>query len=132
MQCYNRVDDQGSRYLLGDYKGKLYILVLKLADLQAPSTSSQASRPLQVADLRLECLGTTSIPEAIVYLDNDHVFVGSHFGDSQLVLLHTDADQHGEYLEVMETFTNVAPLTDFEVVDLEGQGQVNSLAYRII
>ncbi|KAF9197041.1 DNA damage-binding protein 1a [Haplosporangium sp. Z 11] len=123
MQCYNRVDDHGARYLLGDYKGKLYILVLNLTDLQASSTSSQSSRPLQVADLRLECLGTTSIPEAIVYLDNDHVFVGSHFGDSQLVLLHTDADQHGEYLEVMETFTNIAPLTDFEVVDLEGQGQ---------
>jgi hypothetical protein len=101
----------------------LYILVLILED-SSGSSSAQSSRSLQVVDLKFESLGTTSIPEAIVYLDNDHVFIGSHLGDSQLVLLHTEPDQHGEYLEVMETFTNIAPITDFEVVDLEGQGQV--------
>ncbi|KAI1295060.1 DNA damage-binding protein 1a [Mortierella claussenii] len=123
MQCYNRVDDQGNRYLLGDLKGQLYILVLILDSSSGPSSSSQPARPFQVVDLKLEALGTTSIPEAIVYLDNDHAFVGSHLGDSQLVLLHTEADQNGEYLEIMETFTNIAPVSDFEVVDLEGQGQ---------
>ncbi|KAF9902706.1 DNA damage-binding protein 1a [Lobosporangium transversale] len=126
MQCYNRVDDQGNRYLLGDIKGQLYILVLVLGDVPGPSTSSSSAQPIQafqVEDLKLEVLGTTSIPEAIVYLDNDHAFIGSHLGDSQLVLLHTEADQNGEYLEVMETFTNIAPVSDFEVVDLEGQGQ---------
>ena len=125
IQCHNRVDDQGVRYLLGDHKGMLYILVLILNNSPG-SSSSHSNRQFQVVDLKLECLGTTSIPEAIVYLDNDHVFVGSHFGDSQLVLLHTEADQNGEYLEVMETFTNIAPVTDFDVVDLEGQGQVRS------
>ncbi|KAF9999405.1 DNA damage-binding protein 1a, partial [Modicella reniformis] len=122
IQCYNRVDDQGIRYLLGDHRGMLYILVLILEDSPG-SSSTQSNRSLQVVDLKFESLGTTSIPEAIVYLDNDHVFVGSHLGDSQLVLLHTEPDQNGEYLEVMETFTNIAPVTDFEVVDLEGQGQ---------
>ncbi|KAF9175846.1 DNA damage-binding protein 1a, partial [Mortierella sp. AD010] len=122
MQCYNRVDDQGIRYLLGDHKGMLYILVLILNNTSGTSTS-QSNRPFQVVDLKFEPLGTTSIPTAIVYLDNDHAFVGSHLGDSQLVLLHTEPDQNGEYLEVMETFTNIAPVTDFEVVDLEGQGQ---------
>ncbi|KAG0365622.1 DNA damage-binding protein 1a [Gamsiella multidivaricata] len=122
MQCHNRVDDQGIRYLLGDHKGMLYILVLILNN-SSGSSSSHSSRPFQVVDLKFECLGTTSIPEAIVYLDNDHVFVGSHLGDSQLVLLHTEADQNGEYLEIMETFTNIAPVADFDVVDLEGQGQ---------
>ncbi|KAF8930905.1 DNA damage-binding protein 1a [Dissophora ornata] len=122
IQCHNRVDDQGVRYLLGDHRGMLYILVLILNNSPG-SSSSHPNRQFQVVDLKLECLGTTSIPEAIVYLDNDHVFVGSHFGDSQLVLLHTEADQNGEYLEVMETFTNIAPVTDFDVVDLEGQGQ---------
>ncbi|KAF9365058.1 DNA damage-binding protein 1a [Mortierella sp. NVP85] len=122
IQCYNRVDDQGIRYLLGDHRGMLYILVLILED-SSGSSSAQSSRSLHVVDLKFESLGTTSIPEAIVYLDNDHVFIGSHLGDSQLVLLHTEPDQHGEYLEVMETFTNIAPITDFEVVDLEGQGQ---------
>ncbi|KAI8360101.1 DNA damage-binding protein 1-like protein [Mortierella sp. GBAus27b] len=122
LQCYNRVDDQGIRYLLGDHRGMLYILVLILEN-SAGSSSAQSNRPLQVVDLKFEKLGTTSIPEAIVYLDNDHVFIGSHLGDSQLVLLHTEPDQNGEYLEIMETFTNIAPISDFEVVDLEGQGQ---------
>ncbi|KAF9437707.1 DNA damage-binding protein 1a [Entomortierella beljakovae] len=122
MQCYNRIDDQGIRYLLGDHNGVLYILVLILNNPSGPSTS-QPSHMEHVVDLKLEPLGTTSIPTSIVYLDNDHAFVGSHLGDSQLVLLHTEADQNGEYLEVMETFTNIAPVTSFEVVDLEGQGQ---------
>ncbi|KAF9098142.1 DNA damage-binding protein 1a [Mortierella sp. AD031] len=121
MQCYNRIDDQGMRYLLGDHKGKLYILVLNLNNSSASSSAS--NRSFQVTDLKLECLGTTSIPEALVYLDNDHAFVGSHLGDSQLILLHSDPDEQGEYVEVMETFTNIGPVTDFEVVDLEGQGQ---------
>ncbi|KAG0202400.1 DNA damage-binding protein 1a [Mortierella sp. GBA30] len=119
MQCYNRVDD-GLRYLIGDHKGMLHILVLILNDA---SGSSSTRRSSQVVDLKFESLGTISIPEALVYLDNDHVFVGSHLGDSQLVLLHTEPDQQGEYVEVMETFTNIAPVTDFDVVDLEGQGQ---------
>ncbi|CAO3569563.1 unnamed protein product [Mortierella alpina] len=119
MQCYNRVDD-GVRYLLGDHKGMLHILVLILNDDTGSSSSRRSS---QVVDLKFESLGTISIPEALVYLDNDHVFVGSHLGDSQLVLLHTEPDEQGEYVEVMETFTNIAPVTDFEVVDLEGQGQ---------
>ncbi|KAF8976248.1 DNA damage-binding protein 1a, partial [Entomortierella lignicola] len=122
MLCYNRVDDQGIRYLLGDHKGVLYILVLILDNSSGASTS-QTSRPFQVVDLKLEPLGVTSIPTSIVYLDNDHAFIGSNLSDSQLVLLHTEADENGEYLEVMETFTNVAPIMDFEVVDLEGQGQ---------
>ncbi|KAG0048736.1 DNA damage-binding protein 1a [Gryganskiella cystojenkinii] len=117
LQCHERVDDRGDRYLLGDHTGMLHILVLIT---QPASSPSQAVR---VTDLKFECLGTTSIPEAIVYLDNNHVYVGSHLGDSQLVLLHTDADENGEFIEVAETFVNIAPITDFDVVDLEGQGQ---------
>jgi DNA damage-binding protein 1 len=98
----------------------LHILVL----ITQPSPHSQA---VQVKDLKFECLGTTSIPEAIVYLDNNHVYVGSHLGDSQLVLLHTEPDAEGEFIEVAETFVNIAPISDFDVVDLEGQGQVRLL-----
>ncbi|KAF9583420.1 DNA damage-binding protein 1a [Lunasporangiospora selenospora] len=121
MRCYDRVDDDGTRYLLGDHTGMLYVLVLILDG--APSSSTQPSQSVQVVDLKLECLGAISIPEAIVYLDKRYVFVGSHQGDSQLIQLHTEPDQQGEYLEVLESFTNIAPITDFEVVDLEGQGQ---------
>ncbi|KAF9925024.1 DNA damage-binding protein 1a [Linnemannia zychae] len=121
IQCYNHID-QGTRYLLGDHKGMLYILVLEISN-NAGSSSFSSSRSIPVAGLKLECLGTISIPEALVYLDNDHAFVGSHLGDSQLIQLHENPDEQGEYVEIMETFTNIAPVTDFEVVDLEGQGQ---------
>jgi len=121
LQCYERVDDRGDRYLLGDHTGMMYILVL--ITQPAPALSSG----LQVKDLKFEFLGTTSIPEAIVYLDNNHVYVGSHLGDSQLVLLHTEPDEEGEYIEVAETFVNIAPIADFDIVDLEGQGQVRIL-----
>ncbi|KAF9429620.1 DNA damage-binding protein 1a [Podila epigama] len=120
-----RVDDHGQRYLLGDNNGNLYVLVLICNDAAASTSSSASSslHSLRVQDMKFERLGTTSISEAMVYLDNDHVFVGSHLGDSQLVLLHTEPDTDGEFLEVMETFINVGPVVDFEVVDLEGQGQ---------
>ncbi|KAK3842433.1 MAG: UV-damaged DNA binding protein 1 [Linnemannia gamsii] len=121
VQCYNHID-QGNRYLLGDHKGMLYILVLECNNA-AGSSSFSSTRSIPVSGLKLEALGTISIPEAIVYLDNDHAFVGSHLGDSQLIQLHENADEQGEYVEIMETFTNIAPVTDFEVVDLEGQGQ---------
>ncbi|KAF9543117.1 DNA damage-binding protein 1a [Mortierella hygrophila] len=118
MQCHNHID-QGTRYLLGDHKGMLYILVLEINN----SAGSSSNRFIPVSGLKLESLGTISIPEALVYLDNDHAFVGSHLGDSQLVQLHENPDEQGEYVEIMETFTNIAPVLDFEVVDLEGQGQ---------
>lgn len=44
-------------------------------------------------------------------------------GDSQLVKLNTVADEHGSYVSPMETFTNLGPITDICVVDLERQGQ---------
>ncbi|KAF9971393.1 DNA damage-binding protein 1a [Actinomortierella ambigua] len=127
MRAYGAVDDQGTRYLLGDHRGQLYVLVLIIKHEHVGGSSASASSGSRtishVVDLKLEPLGTTSIPEAIVYLDNNHLFVGSHLGDSQLIRLHEDVDEHGEYIEVVETFTNIGPVLDFDVVDLEGQGQ---------
>ena len=43
--------------------------------------------------------------------------------------LNTEADENGSYVSVMETFTNLGPIVDMAVVDLDrqGQGQVRSL-----
>jgi len=43
--------------------------------------------------------------------------------------LNAEANEHGSYVQVMETFTNLGPIVDMCVVDLErqGQGQVNKL-----
>lgn len=66
--------------------------------------------------------------ECITYLDNGVVYIGSRLGDSQLVKLNVVADASGSYVQVMETFTNLGPIVDMCVVDLErqGQGQVSS------
>nr|CAD7419835.1 unnamed protein product [Timema poppensis] len=76
-----------------------------------------------VKDLRVELLGEISIPECIRYLDNGVLFIGSRLGDSQLIKLNTRQDDMGCYVSVMETFTNLAPIVDMVVVDLERQGQ---------
>lgn len=67
--------------------------------------------------------GEIVTPECITYLDNGVLFIGSRLGDSQLIKLNTKADEYGSYVTVMESFTNLAPIIDMCVVDLERQGQ---------
>jgi DNA damage-binding protein 1 len=136
MQAYGKVDPDGSRFLLGDYQGNLYIVLLQHSEGR-------------ISDLSLERLGQTSIATSISYLDNSFVFIGSGFGDSQLIALQQTADptyvchcneprthryaatdsesqlcSTGEYVQVHDTFLNLGPIVDFCVVDLERQGQV--------
>lgn len=116
--CYGAIDPDGSRYLLGDHDGTLYLLVI-LHDGK------------KVKELKIERLGETSIPSTLSYLDNGVVFVGSAYGDSQLIKLHAEKshiDKNGNptYVQILEEFTNLGPIVDFSFVDLErhGQGQV--------
>ena len=37
--------------------------------------------------------------------------------------LSTSADEAGSYVQVMENFTNIGPILDMAVVDLDKQGQ---------
>ncbi|KJH52137.1 hypothetical protein DICVIV_01723 [Dictyocaulus viviparus] len=67
-----------NRLLLADDQGVLYMLVLDV-DTKLPNPS--------VKDLKIESLGETTIAECLVYLDNGVLFIGSRFGDSQLVRL---------------------------------------------
>lgn len=115
ISCYAKVDSQGLRYLLGDMAGHLFMLFLE-QDKKLDGT-------MYVKDLKVELLGEVSIPECITYLDNGVIFVGSHLGDSQLIKLITKADENGSYCIPMESFTNLAPILDMAVVDLERQGQ---------
>ncbi|EIE24281.1 hypothetical protein COCSUDRAFT_28729 [Coccomyxa subellipsoidea C-169] len=113
IRAHGRVDEDGSRYLLGDYVGNLYLLVLQ-------------HDGEHVAGLKVEPLGRTSAPSTLTYLDNGVVFVGSSGGDSQLVRLHptpVTPQEPSNFVEVLETMTNLGPIIDFVVVDLERQGQ---------
>ncbi|RXM30031.1 DNA damage-binding protein 1 [Acipenser ruthenus] len=113
--CHHRVDPSGSRYLLGDMEGRLFMLLLEKEE--------QMDGSVTLKDLRVELLGETSIADCLTYLDNGVVFVGSRLGDSQLVKLNVDSNEQGSYVAVMETFTNLGPIVDMCVVDLERQGQ---------
>lgn len=109
-RAYGRVDADGSRYLLGDYNGLLQLLVI-------------THEREKVTGLKIELLGDTSIASTISYLDNAVVFIGSSYGDSQLIKLHMQPDAKGSYVEVLERYVNLGPIVDFCVVDLERQGQ---------
>lgn len=109
-RAYGRVDSDGSRYLLSDNSGMLYLLVI-------------THEKERVTGLKIEELGETSVASTISYLDNGVVYVGSSYGDSQLIKLNTQPDAKGSYVEVCERYVNLGPIVDFCVVDLERQGQ---------
>ncbi|KAG1365035.1 DNA damage-binding protein 1 [Cocos nucifera] len=110
IRAYGRVDVDGSRYLLSDNAGLLHLLVI-------------AHERERVTGLKIEHLGETSVASTISYLDNAVVYVGSSYGDSQLIKLNLQPDAKGSYVEVLERYVNLGPIVDFCVVDLERQGQ---------
>lgn len=93
-----QVDEQ--RYALADEYGKLYLLMV-----QTRSNGEYDSH-------RIDQLGVTSRASTLVYLDEGRIFVGSHAGDSQVVQISE------RNVEVLQTFSNVAPILDFTVMDM--------------
>lgn len=55
--CHNRVDPNGSRYLLGDMEGRLFMLLLEKEE--------QMDGTVTLKDLRVELLGEVGIAWAI-------------------------------------------------------------------
>ncbi len=51
------------------------------------------------------------------------VFVGSKLGDSQLIKLNEHQNESKSFINVLETYTNLGPIMDMLVVDIEKQGQ---------
>ncbi|EDW14370.1 DNA damage-binding protein 1 [Drosophila mojavensis] len=113
INCYARVDSKGLRYLLGNMDGQLYMLFLGI---------NETGKVPTVKDIKVEQLGEISIPECITYLDNGFLYIGSRHGDSQLVRLSSEPID-GSYVIPVENFTNLAPILDIAVVDLDRQGQ---------
>eukprot|EP00798_Chlamydomonas_sp_ICE-L_P003904 gene3904-13974_t len=89
-----RIDADGSRYLLSDHTGSLYLMVL----------AHDGNRAAGI--------------KAAIW--------ASRTGDSHLIRIHEKAVNPVEpsnYIEVLETYSNLGPIVDFCVVDLERQGQ---------
>ncbi|KAK5955863.1 hypothetical protein OHC33_003504 [Knufia fluminis] len=102
--CWTKVDDL--RWLLADEYGSLYFLMLLVEDNRT------------VTGWKLDKLGQgsqTSKATCLVYLDEGFVFVGSHSGDSQVVQIVENG------VEVVQTFANIAPILDLQLMDL-GRG----------
>lgn len=112
MCAHGWVDSDGTRLLLGDHFGGLHVVILSADD-----TGSA------VKTAHIEALGETSCASSISYLDNGVVFIGSAFGDSQLIKLNPERDEHGSHVEVLETYDNLGPILDMCVADLDRQGQ---------
>ncbi|KAK1309389.1 DNA damage-binding protein 1 [Acorus calamus] len=108
--AYDRIDADGSRYLLGDIFGLLHLLLITHEKGRATG-------------LQIEYLGETSAASTISYLDNGFIYVGSRYGDSQLVRLSLQPDANGSHVRVSESYVNLGPIVDFCVVNLEKQGQ---------
>ena len=108
------------RFLLGDEFGNLHMLTLITQDHS-------------VIALQLDTLGSCTLASQLLYLDAGIVFCGSILGDSQLIQVHDEPipvdmsnDDHAledalelddtTYLSVMEEYTNLGPIVDFDLV----------------
>ena len=70
-----------------------------------------------------------------MYLDNSVAFVGSRFGDSQLIRLTTEPiDAEGvSFVQVLDFYPNLAPIRDLALIYNDGQAQVVTCsgAYKV-
>eukprot|EP00956_Cyclotella_meneghiniana_P024720 scaffold50024_cov69-Cyclotella_meneghiniana.AAC.1 len=122
------------KYLLGDELGRLHVLTL-LRNIKEDGKGDGV-----ITTLLLETLGMASSSSSLVYLKQGSLFVGSQFGDSQLVQVldspvpvaaggigkegaSGDDDNDGTrnileettYIRVIEEYTNLGPIVDFDL-----------------
>jgi DNA damage-binding protein 1 len=116
ITSYSLIDSaDGSlfRLLLADQFGHLSLLMLH------HSGSSPA--------LLVEPLGLTSIAETLSHLGNGILFIGSCFGDSQLVKLHKDPPAGSDsVIEELERYPNIGPILDLCFIRNGNVGQVDT------
>lgn len=138
------------RYLLGDEFGNLHMLTLITAAAVAKNSKSISSsggndNSNKIVALQLDTLGSCTLTSCLQYLDHGLVFCGSQLGDSQLVQIHDkpipveddeddsmlmDGDTSGgaselkdtTFLSVIEEYTHLGPIVDFDLVPMAGSG----------
>ena len=93
-----------TRYFLGDDYGNLHLLSL-------------VCEGVVVERMEVHRIGRTSRASNLVYLGDNLLFVGSHYGDSQLYRVDLESDK-GEFLELIQVMRNISPILDFEVMDM--------------
>lgn len=103
-------------YFLADDYGRMYLLTIH-------------TEGVEVTGMEPALLGKTSRASCLVYMNN-MLFVGSHYGDSQLFRVDLgESTQAGSYLQLTQVLHNVAPILDFAVMDMgnrEGDSQLGN------
>ncbi|KAF2972925.1 hypothetical protein GQX73_g575 [Xylaria multiplex] len=101
-----------SHYFVGDDYGNLWILEILL-------------NGVVVTGMEMKKIGIISRPSCLVFMGNSTLFVGSHYGDSQV--FHFDIGQGT--IELIQTLHNIAPILDLTIMDMgsrEGEGQTSN------
>ncbi|KAI1381844.1 mono-functional DNA-alkylating methyl methanesulfonate N-term-domain-containing protein [Hypoxylon crocopeplum] len=101
-----------SHYFIGDDYGTMWLLEILL------------DGPV-VTDLQMTKIGATSRASSLVYMGNDVLFVGSHYGDSQVYQF----DPSAQSLHLIQTLDSIAPILDLNIMDMgnrEGDGQTTN------
>jgi len=109
--AWERIDDL--HYLLGDDYGVLHVLEV-LVDGAV------------VVGMNTRQIGRASKAETIISLGNGFYYIGSHSGNSQFLQISIEPEDSNAKL--LQTFDNIAPILDFEVMDMggrDGEAQVN-------
>jgi DNA damage-binding protein 1 len=121
--CLPPAEEGNIRYLLADELGNWHVLTVMCVQHK-------------VVALQLDTLGSCHLAGALEYLGNGLVFLGSPYGDSQLVQIHdepvavvadatleadvAEAADRSTYLSVEEEYTNLGPILDFDLVPTAG------------
>lgn len=104
-------------YFLADDYGRLYLLTIHTME-----------DSVEVVDMQTTYLRKISRASCLVY-SNDLLFVGSHYGDSQIWKVDLAQDDPNQYLQLTQVLQNVAPVLDFAVMDMgnrEGDSQLGN------
>ncbi|KAI8912782.1 CPSF A subunit region-domain-containing protein [Gorgonomyces haynaldii] len=107
FKTWDQIDD--NRFLLSDNGGNLFVLAL-----------FEGNTPL----LKMDLIGQPGVATCVTYLSDGLVFLGSHYDDSKLLSLSADPDEEGQFLSVLQTLPNMAPITDFCVVKNENSSEI--------
>ncbi|KAF9874729.1 DNA damage-binding protein 1 [Colletotrichum karsti] len=92
-------------YFLSDDYGNLHLLTIE-------------TDGVIVTDMTVTLLGFTSRASCLVYLGDGMLFLGSHYGDSQLLRVDVVAGT----TKLVQTIPNIAPILDFSIMDLGNAG----------
>ncbi|KAI0380135.1 mono-functional DNA-alkylating methyl methanesulfonate N-term-domain-containing protein [Hypomontagnella monticulosa] len=101
-----------SHYFIADDYGVLWLLELLLDGVV-------------VTGMQMTKFGVTSRASSLVYMGNNILFVGSHYGDSQVFYVDLEATN----LDLIQTLDSIAPILDLSVMDMgnrEGEGQTTN------